>query len=106
MLGQPETLVPDAVCAPDHCIVERNYEAMIEAQVNDIRPGLYAELKQRAQKELGASAGKALVARFMARQLVLLGIVPPIVTRLIVSVVEMVRPPAVPEDEFEEDIPF
>jgi hypothetical protein len=53
MLGKPEVTIPAPGCKPDHFVFEGNYEAAVEAGVDAVQPGLYAQRQSAANEVLG-----------------------------------------------------
>jgi putative ATP-dependent endonuclease of OLD family len=96
MLGKPEVTIPASGCEPDHFVFEGNYEAAVEADVDAVQPGLYAQLQSAASEEFGS--GKPIVARYMARRLTEAGIVPRCVGDLLAAVERIVRPRSAEEE--------
>ena len=110
MLSLPEIDVPSGVCADRYCIFEGDYEATMSADLSASHPGWYDSLRQDAATVLGGGAGKAIVARYMARQLIAQGVVPTTMRKLVEAIARMARPvppsPVATAEEDEDDIPF
>lgn len=69
MLRQEETSMPERVVTASYAILEGNFEKEMKAYLEQIETGKYDRLRNEAMQELGSSAGKGLVARFMAYKL-------------------------------------
>jgi putative ATP-dependent endonuclease of OLD family len=118
MLGQVEETMPAAVVCDRYAIINGNYERAIKADLEQEYDGLFDRLHGCALEELGSRAGKALIARHMARALVELCIVPNTVRSIINEVKRRLKletddePPDAsndPRDNYElldEDFPF
>ncbi len=65
MLGLPEIAVPAGICDDRYCIFEGDYETTMSGDIASSHPGVYEPLEQDAANVLG-SAGKAIIARYMA----------------------------------------
>jgi putative ATP-dependent endonuclease of the OLD family len=118
MLGIPETPIPDGIVADRYCIFEGDYETTMSRDLAVSHPGWYDTLRQNSADVLG-SAGKAIVARYMARQLVTYGVVPTTMRNIVTAIERIVRrapvvvplPPPLPAavtwaDDDDDDISF
>lgn len=76
MLGMNEQKEPVGAVEKDYAILERDFETQLESDIESIRPGLYASLREKAAGELGGGLGKPLTARYISNQLTAQGIVP------------------------------
>jgi len=70
MLGEPEEEEPAENIRPRYAVFEQDFEHSLESALETHRPGLYANLRQAAGDELGSSAGKGLVGRYIAKRLI------------------------------------
>lgn len=99
MLGLAPVPVPPAQCGANYSIIDGDYETAIAADLNAAQPGNYEVLKQYATSQLGA-AGKAILARYMARELVAQNIVPNTVRSIVTAIDQLVRPQPIPPPPF------
>lgn len=109
MLGLVPEEQPAARVGRDHCILAGDYERMVRADLKVLQPGRYQRLDAEGRQILGERAGKPLMARFMARQLVASGTVPASLDKLLRAVEQLVVRAAglTGEDDCEEDeLPF
>jgi hypothetical protein len=115
MLGIPEVEVPDSVCGDRYCIFEGDYETTMIRDLAASHPGWYESLRQDAANVLGGGAGKAIIARYMARQLIAYNVVPTTMRNVVAAIARIVRPvppppppPAPPTwaAEDDDDFPF
>lgn len=70
MLGEPEEEEPAEKIGEHYAVFEQDFEHSLESALETHQPGLYASLRQAAGEELGSSAGKGLVGRYIAKRLV------------------------------------
>lgn len=91
MLEIPEVAVPDGFCSSLYCIFEGDYETTMIRDLAVSHPGWYDSLRQDAANTLG-SAGKAIIARYMARQLIAHNVVPTTVSSVVAAIGQLVRP--------------
>ena len=78
LLQLPESDYPVDTRTPTATIFATNFEATLQDSVDQVRPGLYAQLTQEAHVHLGPAAGKGLVARFIALRLVAMAVEEPL----------------------------
>jgi putative ATP-dependent endonuclease of OLD family len=85
LLGIEETDMPDAQVHDAFAILSGNWERQLEADLEQLQPGLYVELVDEARQALGVrtNKNKPLVARYVAQALTRRGIVPPFVQAIV-----------------------
>lgn len=88
LLDQPVCREPDGVIADVFAILEGDFEKEMMRYLGD---GKYNGLKNAAAQELGAKAGKGLVARFMAQQLISEGTIPEFIKEILCKVKSLGR---------------
>src|SRR5690606_18302724 len=86
MLGLKESKMPDGAVGAKYAIIEGNFEKTVKRDLEVVESGLYDTLRREAEAYLGSNAGKALIARFMARRLVERDTVPATVRQIIEAV--------------------
>lgn len=90
MLGLKESKMPDGAVGAKYAIIEGNFEKTVKRDLEVVESGLYDTLRREAEAYLGSNAGKALIARFMARRLVERDTVPATVRQAIEAVKALV----------------
>lgn len=88
MLGQEESSMPDKVITYGFAILEGNFEKEMISYLEKIQQGKYEQLKNEASQELGGSAGKGLVARYMAKKLVQENLIPDFIKEILSAIFE------------------
>jgi putative ATP-dependent endonuclease of OLD family len=70
MLGEPGEEKPDQRIATCYAVFEQDFENSLESALEAHQTGSYANLRREGKGELGSSAGKGLVGRYIAKRLV------------------------------------
>ena len=105
---------PAPVVAGRHAILQPDFEGTVKAEVELVQPGLYDSLKAEASAEFGASAGKPIQARYIARKLTERAIFPLTIKAVVEALPAMLTPGAAVSgmegnifaDDLDDDLPF
>lgn len=92
ILGIGETDMPDGVVSDDYAIFEGDFESTLRQDLDNLRPGLYEELKAEAYEAIGSRLGKPLIARFIASEIKRSGLEVPTFQNIVNAVYQLVEP--------------
>ena len=114
MLWGVEEPLPSPEIQPTYAVLKRDFEATLQREVDAVQPGLYRQLRDTAALELGSTAGKPLVARWLAQRLVEQGSIPSTFRTVAERVRDLAQLPrssaphtvAKPRAPLDDDIPF
>jgi putative ATP-dependent endonuclease of OLD family len=111
LLGIAETETPAPQITANHAVLGGDWETQMKADLETIAAGLYDRLVADARQSLGIGAGKnkALIARYVAEQLVAKGTVPAFVAdiaRHLKQRLGLALPPETALAELDEALPW
>lgn len=106
MLGQIESPTPDKIATSDFAILEGNFEKEMKSYLDQFEQGKYERLKNDASEELGASAGKGLVARYMAKKLTEENIIPDFIKEILIAIFKSEKTEEQEQHIESDEIPF
>ncbi len=107
LLGMTECDMPLQAVGERFCIFDKNFESAIEVDLEEIEPGLYANMHREAAAIFGAKR-KPAVARHIAERLVVRSIIPDTVAQAVTSIGRLVGHlvERISSDIDENEIPF
>jgi putative ATP-dependent endonuclease of OLD family len=111
LLGITETETPAAQITASHAVIEGDWEIQMRADLEAIEAGLYDRLVADARQNLGIGPGKnkPLIARYVAEQLIIKGIMPKFVADIAQRLKQklgLALPPDMALAELDEIIPW